>query len=292
MRTQVIAEAGSSHNGSKELALELVRLAKQCGADAVKFQFWSDADAFAARRNVPDEYREVYRRFALPAEWLKDLSDLALSLKLGFGVSVFLPKDVATVVPHVTFFKVASFEAAAKDLLSALKPVAGAGRPVYVSLGMGGSAKPAIDAFGARAKDLRFLHCVSAYPAPVEDMNLKRLESGATKLTGFSDHSDPRYTSTGALAVAAGATVIEAHLRLDATPSDNPDYPHSMNPAQFADYVRQIRDAERMLGTGLDEAQPSEKPMQAYKVEAADTAEVGARDGEAATETTGSPNAE
>lgn len=83
-------------------------------------------------------------------------------------------------------------------------------------------------------------------------------------MDGLSDHS--RHALTGALAVAAGATIVEAHLRLDDTPAENPDYAVAFSPSEFTQYVKNIRDAEVMLGTGRKEIQACEHEMLSFKV--------------------------
>lgn len=259
MKTYVIAEAGSSHDGQLARARELVDLAKQVGASCVKFQYWSDAEKLARQRKVTTHR---YEEFRVPAEWIPDLSALAYSRGLDFMVTAFLPDDVAVIAPHVTGFKVSSFEAEFAPLLKAHAPVIGS-RRLYVSLGMGAKPTPARKALpDVRDDQIVFLHCVSAYPADIDSLNLSRSAIG-----GYSDHcadADENKLMVGALSVAAGAQVIEAHLRLDATKPSNPDYPHSMGPARFAAYVEGIRMAERAMSNAAKTAL-AEAPMTQHK---------------------------
>lgn len=285
-RTLVIAEIGSCHDWRYMRVLELIAAARRAGADVAKFQFWCDPDRLADRRRVPPYYREMYRRYAIPAAWLPDMKGACDRVGIEFMCTTYLPEDVAVVAPLVKRFKVASFEAGAADLREAHRPYL-LGRQVIISLGMGavddaaswlalhsgvvveGSLRSEIveDARSAPAR-VRFLHCVSAYPAPVEALNLKVLRVGARHglIHGFSDHTEPGLTWTGALAVAAGAEIIEAHLRLDSTDPQNPDAPHAMNPAQFAEYVQHIRFAETCLGDAGAGRQPCEREMAQYRV--------------------------
>lgn len=266
MKTLVVAEAGASHDGFLGMALELVREAKKCGADVVKFQYVSDPDHYADRRHVPDEYRRIYRKYALPAEWLPKLKAEADKRGLQFWCSTFLPQDVATVAPYVSDFKIASFEAAAEDHLKAHLPfLEKSAKILYVSLGMGGQKPRIWGSLGPKyAMRAQFLHCVSAYPTPLSELNLRRIFT--QRLAGFSDHSVDLWS--GAVAVAAGATVVEVHFRLTDTQADNPDYPHSKIPADLSEYILRIRQVELMLGTGDDKAQPSEGASLAYRVQA------------------------
>jgi sialic acid synthase SpsE len=271
MRTFVIAECGSAHEMSRQRALALISEACEAGCDCAKFQLWSDAEKLAERRHAP-ELAQVYSDNQLPAEWLPELHHECERHKLAFMCTTYLPEDVAVVAPFVRHFKIASFEAAATDLVEAHVPFLEADRAIghqrwlIISRGMG--AEPGATRLPYRLLHMaRFLLCTSAYPSPLEHLNLGRLRLVADDtLDGFSDHSDPMETLTGALAVAAGATIVEAHLRLYDTDPANPDFPHSMTPGQFQMYVQNIRLAETVLGDGREQAQPSEEPMMKYRV--------------------------
>lgn len=274
--TYIIAEAGSCHDGDFHIATDLTALARDCGAQAIKWQYWSDHNRLADRRRVPQVYRDFYRHYAVPLRWLPELYDIAEAAGLDFMATAFLPEDVAVVAPFVKHFKVASFEASARDLLAAhvefLKDdiQSGRNRNVIVSRGMGHIVDADIDSgIPWRYYDrLKFLLCTSAYPAPVDQLNLRRLqECEMEAIDGLSDHSDPTLTWTGALAVAAGARIIEAHIRHHRTNLANPDAPHAMSAPQFRDYVRHIRFTEIVLGDGEVKAQPSEGPMMAYRAQ-------------------------
>lgn len=276
MRTYVIADIGACHDSDRELMSQAVRMARACGVDAIKFQWTSDPAAMARRRGraAEDGYAAVYARYlAWPAALHGELAAECREAGLDYMCTAFLPQDVAVVAAHVRHFKVASFEAEAVDVLRAHVAFLGGAekRRMIVSLGMGASASVAHDATSSRW--LAFLHCVSSYPAPVDSLNLARLREpidecvsrSVPPVDGFSDHSDPALTWTGALAVAAGASIVEAHLRLHQTDRENPDYPHAMMPEQFHDYVRHIRFAERCLGTGIPAPQPCEEKMMRYR---------------------------
>lgn len=285
--TYVIAEIGSCHDGKLHQGLRLVEAAAVAGANAVKAQYWSNPDQLAERRRATPAYREIYRRYAVDLLAIRMWSDHAQMYGLDFMCTTYLPQDVAAIAPFVRHFKVASFEAEALDLLMAhLSPMhAAPTKALFVSTGMGGRiphvflrAFNAIGpgdniTFGPR---LVVLRCVSAYPAPVRDLQLRRfhpslINDGPWRPDGLSDHTDPALTWTGALAVAAGARYIEAHLRLRETNPDNPDAPHAMLPEQFEDYVKHIRFAEACVGTEMTAAidgavLESEQAMAAFRV--------------------------
>jgi N-acetylneuraminate synthase len=253
---EVIAEMGSSHDGLFVSALELVRLAKQCGADSVKVQYFGDPDALAKQRGLGKQHAETYRRYNVPEEWLEPLAVETRRHGMRFICSVFRADDAALVARYADDIKVSSFEAEDEKLLAAIAaarvPKGEGNQRVIVSLGQGKSAEAAARILG---RDVVTLHCVSAYPAPLTQLNLQRIATQG--MTGYSDHSANE--DVGALAVAAGARVIEVHYRMDATPLTNPDYMHSLNPSRLATYVERVREAARMLGDGADVAQPVEK---------------------------------
>lgn len=250
MNTYVIAEAGSCHDGLIGKAVGLIDVARDAGADACKFQYWSSADRLAERRRAP-EYRDLYAKYQVPRHWLSQLSEACRLRGLDFLCTTYLPEDIETVHPYVTMFKVASFEAGDTAFVDAHRRF---GKPIIVSCGMG--AQPPIDTVR--------LHCVSAYPAPIEEANLARIR--AAGLDGFSDHTC--HVLTGALAVAAGARFIEVHIRDWATDRGNPDFGTALDPAEFRYYVDHIREAERMLGDGERRVAPSEAAMACYRVTA------------------------
>lgn len=272
MKAYVIAEAGSCHDGDFRKASALVRAAAKAGADAVKFQFYSNFAELASRRKVPDSYREIYRRYQMPVYWLDALASEARQQKIHFMASTYLPQDVAVVAPHVRHFKVASFEADARDLLRAHLPYVSDTRWLIISTGMIDSSQPSAlgpiamgEELNVLAAALRTLYCVSAYPAPVEALRLTNVRAH----DGFSDHSNPAHVWTGALALAASISdptfIIEAHLKLEETAADNPDAPHAMTPDQFNRYVANIRFAERCFQPG-EGPHACEADMAQYRV--------------------------
>ena len=275
-RVLVIAEIGACHEGRLERAIALIWAAKDAGADVAKGQFWSSADRLADRRNA-NSYREIYRKYQLIPEWLPALKAACDRAGIEWACTCYLPEDVAIVAPFVKRFKVSSFEAQDEAFLRAHLPFVLAGKDLIVSCGMNARTTDIGNAFWTdhfvdflRYHDrLKFLHCVSSYPAPVEALNLHLLRPDPglrSSYHGFSDHSDPALTWTGAIATAAGAEIIEAHLKLDDTDPENPDAPHAMTPRQFEDYVRHIRFAETCLGDGEKKLQACEEPMAKFRV--------------------------
>lgn len=263
-QTLVIAELGSCHDNDVAMAIALVDAASDAGADVAKIQFWSDSDALADRRQVPDTYRDIYRHYRIPKAWLDKLRLECTLKRIKLGITTYLPADVAITGPLADYLKISSFESGARDLLDAHVPWVRM-CPLIISLGMGGRRQPYTQFYGKE----RYLHCISAYPAPVESLNLATLWHGDYfSPDGFSDHSDPAFTWTGALAVAAGAKIVEAHLKLVETDPKNPDAPHAMVPWQLREYIRNIRFAERCIGRVPEshDVLLCEEDMAAYRV--------------------------
>jgi N-acetylneuraminate synthase len=256
----VIAEVGSCHDGSFDRAMELVTVAHETGANAVKFQYWSSADRMAERRHAP-EYRDTYADWAMPMVWIPKLMVAAHKVGLEFMCSTYLPNDVKSVAGFVDRFKIASFEANDRLHLKAHAPFR---QQVIISLGMGAQASVIYEELTDEER-VRLLHCVSAYPAPEEQLNLYRI----IWRDGFSDHSDPCQVMTGAMAVGSGATIIERHIRADSTASTNPDFGHAMPPDLFRTYVTNIRWATAICGDEMPDngsGVPAEAPMLKYRV--------------------------
>lgn len=233
-------------------ALALVEVAAHTGANAVKFQYWSDPLQLAARRRLPPE---TYQRFQVLPEWLSTLSRAAKDQGIQFMCTVYLSQDITTVMPWISRFKVASFEAVDFGFLRAHPAKA----HLVISTGMCNlrelnRLRDFQSAYMGASGIVNLLHCVSAYPAPVTEMNLVVIR--AFGLDGLSDHSGN--PCMGAWAVYAGAHVIEVHMRLDETPEDNPDFPHAHAPHELGTYIKGIRNAEMVMGIPRKALQVSE----------------------------------
>lgn len=274
MNTYTIAEFGSCHDNDFDAMLDGIRVAAEAGASVCKFQWTSDPERMAKRRGkaFEDGYADVYRRYLTwPAEWHGLLREACDDAGVDYMCSVFLPEDVAVVAPFVAHFKIASFEAEDAEMWAAHegKDVGMSPRRVIASMGMGATEKASWGGALTVAPFARRLYCVSAYPAPHDGLCLRAMSGHG--YDGLSDHTAPELTWTGALAVAAGAEIVEAHFRLDGTDPANPDYPHAMTPAQLTEYIGNIKFTEECLGTGDTGLQDCERPMLRYKVSGTET---------------------
>jgi sialic acid synthase SpsE len=263
----VIAEPGATAEGDYATMVKQIHVAADCGANVWKPQWTSDPDAMVARRKVPEKYRKFYGWLKWPIEWHGEFKRICAERGMEYAVSVYLPRDVAVMVPFVDYLKISSFEATDGALLDAARRELRRSE-VIVSLGMGAQ-------WDYQEWVPRLLHCVSSYPAQLGAMNLSILPahdewagladpSVRWEYAGLSDHS--RHVLTGAIAVACGARVIETHYRLEDCDPENPDYAVAFMPAEFAQYVQNIRDAELMLGDGIKRLQPCEAEMAQYRV--------------------------
>ena len=234
-RTFVIGEIASAHDGELAKALRLIDAVADAGADVAKAEYWSDPDKLADRRHVPERFREHYRRYAVPREWLPSLKARCDARRIEFMATTYLMEDIGTVAPFVKRFKIAGFEVQDRRFVEAHDPF---GKGIIASVPLG-VPMPEFEA--------EFLHCCQAYPVAIDDLHLEFL--CGYDFVGFSDHSG--VLDVGAAAVFAGARIIEAHIKLDDTDSANYDAgPHAHTSQGFTEYVAMIRRAERMLGVG------------------------------------------
>lgn len=268
--TFVIAELGSTWDRSPGWAAAMIRTAAQAGADACKVQWCSNPARMAARRNAP-ELAAKYEILRWPAEWHFRFSVECKAAGVEYMCTCYLPEDIAVIAPYVQRFKVSSFEAGDDAFLADLKRFA---HPIIISLGLM-SDRTMISLANRWEPSVSFLQCTSAYPCPAPELNLSVLSTEYTTEylddwapDGLSDHSaDIR---TGMLAVAAGASILEVHVRPDDCPADNPDYPHSLTLEQFKTYVENVRWAEQAMGDGRKRVMPSEEPNLRFRVKGGD----------------------
>jgi len=248
----IIAEAGSCHEETLSNAIRLIEVAAEAGADACKFQMWSSPTRMRERRHIDTSGQ--YDQGSIRPQWLSNLRDKCHAVNIAFACSVYLPEDVMEISQYVDVFKVSSFEARDRELTDAIARVKG-DRPWFISTGMQEESDDA-----ALPKEAIYLHCVSAYPCPLEEANLGAIEPHE----GYSDHT--RCIYTGGLAVACGADYLEVHYRLDSTSAACPDYPVALSPSQLAQYVMFARTAAEARGDGVKRVMECERPNLRYRV--------------------------
>lgn len=256
-KTFIIAEAACTWlHGGLEAAYRSIKAAKECGADAWKTQWTSDPLEMGKRRGMDGE---KYSRLAWDPSWHELLAARCKEYGIEYLCTVFIPKDIPLIAPYVSRFKVSAFEGKDQDFILAHM---GIGKPLIVSVN-DWATPPSL-----RPMD-KLLHCVSNYPTALEDLSLRYGLQEDHCADGLSDHTTS--TLTGAVAVGAGARILEKHVRLSDTPSDDPDYGHSLvldleldyaipfvgpdgfthihskSSSPFKTYVDNVREAERML---------------------------------------------
>lgn len=258
----IIAEAGVNHNGSLELALELVRKAKECGVDCVKFQTFKAesvvtkaAPKAAYQLEVTDHAEsqlDMLKKLELSLDDYRAIIALCQELDIVFLSTPYNEGDADFLFDlGVPGFKIASGQLVEHRFV---QYVAAKGLPVIMSTGMGNLAEvcESVAAFRATGNEqLSVLQCTTNYPAAIEDANLRAMNTIKTAtqtIVGYSDHVPNNYACYAA--VARGAHVIEKHFTLDRN-MEGPDHSSSLDPAQFAELVVGIRATEMALGNGL-----------------------------------------
>ncbi len=252
----IIAEIGVNHDGDERCGRELVRMAMHAGADAVKFQLF-EADRLLSADSTLARYqeaagavdpRELLRALAMSVDSLRPLCREARDCGLQVIVTVFSDTLVTAAESlDVSAYKTASPDIVHRPLLDALVAT---GRPIVVSTGAASMDEVLRAGSWLRGASVAYLQCVSSYPTPEEDASLAGIAAlgrATGAVIGYSDHTIA--IDTGALAVAAGASILEKHLTHDRN-ARGPDHSSSLDPQQFAQYVLGARRAHRMLGDG------------------------------------------
>jgi N-acetylneuraminate synthase len=255
----IIAELSANHNGKLETALKIIEEAARAGADAVKLQTYrpdtitldSDADEFKIKGGLWDgrTLYELYEEAHMPWEWHKPLFEHARKV----GIPIFSSPFDTTAVDlledlNAPAYKIASFEAVDLPLI---RYVAATGKPMIISTGMANAEEIQEAITAAReggCKELAILHCVSGYPAPAEDYNLRTIVDMIERfglVTGLSDHTLDNTTAIAS--VVLGASIIEKHFTLDRN-GGGPDDSFSLEPADLSALCRDSKTAWKALG--------------------------------------------
>lgn len=255
----IIAELSANHNGRLDTAMKIISEASKAGADAVKLQTYTadtitlncDSEEFQIHGGLWDgkTLYQLYQEAHMPWDWHKPLFEHARNL----GITIFSSPFDNTAVDlledlNAPAYKIASFEAVDLPLI---KYVASTGKPMIISTGMADAEEIQEAINAARAggcKELAILHCVSGYPAPAEDYNLRTIPDMMERfglVTGLSDHTLDNTTAIAS--VVLGASIIEKHFTLDRS-GGGPDDSFSLEPDELAALCRDSKTAWSALG--------------------------------------------
>lgn len=272
----IIAELSANHNGNIERAFETIKAARDSGADAIKIQTYTadtmtidcGTEEFMIRGGLWDGYKlyDLYKWAETPFEWHKAIFDYAANI----GITLFsTPFDESAVdlleSLDTPAYKIASFEATDLPLI---RYVASKGKPMIMSTGMCSEQEIEEAVAAAReggCKELVLLHCISSYPAPIDQANLKQMPNLARRfksMPGLSDHT--LGTTASVAAVALGACLIEKHFTLSRQ-DKGPDSDFSIEPVELKRLCLNTLDAWAALGSVGFARQKAEDSSKRYR---------------------------
>lgn len=264
-RVWILAEIGVNHDGEVGRALELVAAAAEAGADAIKMQHFRPERLLSSRAGLATYQQATERdassmlgRLTLTTDEIASVRDEARRRGLGVVATPFSPEDVAELGElRLDAVKIASPDVVNLPLLDA---AAALGLPIVASTGAASrdEVAPAAVVLHGHAAPAALLQCVSSYPTPDEEAALSGIGVLADEFrlpVGYSDHTTS--THTGAMAVAAGACVLEKHLTYDRGAS-GPDHAASLDPPGLAEYVMETRWAQAVMGPWAKRVHESE----------------------------------
>lgn len=260
-RVRIIAEAGVNHNGSLEMAKVLVKTAKECGADIVKFQTMN-VDGLVSKYAVMADYqrnnlgyeesqKEMLKKLALKKEDFYILADYCRQTGIQFLSTPFDIDSIHFLDSLQDMWKIPSGEMTNYPYLA---EIGRTGKEIILSTGMSTlvEVKAALNVLnGHGAGDITLLHCTTEYPAPPETVNLRAMVTMGNELhckVGYSDHTEG--TEIPVAAAAMGACIIEKHFTLDRN-MPGPDHKASLEPDELEAMIKAIRKVECSLGDGV-----------------------------------------
>lgn len=266
----IVAELSANHNGKLERALQTIKAAKDVGADAIKLQTYTadtlTIDCDKEDFQIPDgpwkgyKLYDLYKWAETPFEWHKEMFDYARKINITCFSTPFDETAVDLLEDlNTPAYKVASFEAVDLPLI---RYIAATKKPMIISTGMANFEEIEESVQAARdggCKELILLHCISSYPAPVEQSNLMTipdLEKKLGVLVGLSDHTLGNITAIAS--VPLGACFIEKHFMLDRS-EDGPDSAFSIVPDELEALCRDAKHAWFSLGKAGYDRQPAEE---------------------------------
>jgi N-acetylneuraminate synthase len=272
----VVAELSANHNGSIDIAKKIIEQASATGVDAIKLQTYtpetltlkSEHPDFLIKGGLWDGYTlyDLYKQAYTPYSWHKELFDFSRKLNITCFSSPFDHTAVDLLEDlNAPAYKIASFEVIDLPLI---KYAASTKKPLIISTGIANlkEIEEAVEAAkSAGCKDLILLHCISSYPAPIDQSNLRTIPDLSEKfgvITGLSDHS---MGNTAAItSVALGSCFIEKHFKLSEEGS-SPDSSFSITPNEMKNLCRDVKNAWLALGKAGYETKEAEKSNKKFR---------------------------
>jgi sialic acid synthase SpsE len=267
----VIAEAGSNHNGNIEQAKRLIAIAAEAGADAVKFQTFRAAKLYPRSAGKSDYLKldqsiyDIIAAMEMPYEWIPILAAESAKHGLLFLSTPFDEQSTDQLEPYVQAYKIASYE---MTHLPLVRYIARKGKPLIISTGTAelSEVRETVDAVREAGNDaLVLLQCTASYPAPLDALNVRALETMRNEFdvaTGLSDHSRDPFIGP-ITAIALGAAVIEKHFTFS-NELPGPDHRFAVEPDELKAMITRIRETEAALGTGEKVPQPVEDELRRF----------------------------
>ncbi len=279
MKVDFVAEVSSNHNKDFDRCLKFIDTAAECGCTSVKFQLFRLEELFAPEILVKSEKHRKRKEWELPEDYIPKLSEYSKKAGLKFGCTPFYLDAVDFLKPYIDFYKVASYELMWLDLF---EKIAETKLPLVFSDGMATAAEVERTLSFCMKKgitDITLLHCNSAYPTPVKDVNLKGINtlwSMAQKIgkdmfsvkVGLSDHS----VNPGVIyrsVFTYGAEMIEFHLDIDGKGAEYSGG-HCWMPEQIKKVINDINDGFLADGTGEINPSESESPDRIWRADPSD----------------------
>lgn len=277
--TFVIAEAGSnwkcgSYEDDLRQGIELIKLASQAGADAVKFQTYKPESVYVkgagksqylSKAKINEDIYQIFSKFSMPYEMIPELSESCKKNNILFMSTPFSVEDVNQIDPFIKIHKIASYEI---NHVKLIESMVSKKKPIIISTGA--CTLEEIDFVVNLLRkngemNFALMQCTAKYPAPIDSMNLSVIPMLKTKYNvpvGLSDHSmDPIIAPL--IAIGLGATIIEKHFTLDKNLS-GPDHQFALDPNELRIMIKTIRTADKSKGSGDKKILDVEKELHQF----------------------------
>jgi len=266
--TFVIAEAGVNHGGDMEIAKQMIDIAVEAGADAIKFQTFKtenlilyDIQKASYQKNTTDASEsqfDMLKRLEVTREQNLELKQYCIDRDIIFLTTLFDEESLE----ESDELELPAYKVSSTDVtnLPFLKKISKKGKPIFLSTGMSflSEVKLALEAIYESNKDVVLLQCTANYPIEDNEANLGVLNTYKNKfniLLGYSDHSSG--TGAAPFAIPMGAKVLEKHFTIDKS-LEGPDHAASLSPKELIDFVRIIRKVDKYMGSSIKQPSSSE----------------------------------